>query len=156
MTFDETLDEMRGVNRFKSWFNQAEVARLIGEPVEQVVEYCRIGWLEARWVDGKDGSRQWYVYVWEAYRWLNEGPRETMGFEQAMGLMRLGRCVRRAGWNACCLELFDWEGDGEEFAQLFYEIDMPVQEWGMDKDIRPYELTDEDRAATDWIEHFLL
>ena len=50
MTFIETLDEIRGAYPFKSWFNQAEVARLIGEPVEQVVEYCRLGWLEARGV----------------------------------------------------------------------------------------------------------
>ena len=79
-----------------------------------------------------------------------------MDFEQAMGLMRLGQYVRRAGWNACHLGLVDWEADGEEFEQFFYDdIDRPVDEWGMNEDIRSYELTDEDRAATDWVEHVL-
>jgi hypothetical protein len=152
MTFNERLQAYR--NRRKSfgepdrlWFDAGEAALLLAEPVDAVVRHCRGGQLESRWIDQPDGGRIWYVFETELERWIREGPRETMGFEAAMGLVSMGKAVRRVAWND--LEhVTGWLEENEVQAlKHVYILDFDGRR-SMD-----WEPVEEDRRALDWVEH---
>lgn len=73
----------------------------------------------------------------------------TMTFDQAMEAARAGTKVTRPSWDILCLIAMNDSIDDEEKPILFWKLDN--YDGTFTGDGWPYNSTDEDRAATDWM-----
>lgn len=129
------------------WFDQQGVALLLSERVDDVIERCRSGQLEARWIGQPDGSRDWYVFETAMVRWIEHGPIRLMGFDAAMGRVAEGEAVRRVAWNDLA-HVTGWlEGDVLYALKWAYILDYD------ERRSSAWEAAEEDKRAADWVEH---